>query len=113
MRLLVCGGRGFDDWFKFNQAVSLLPFRPSIVIHGEAKGADSMAKQWAMSQGIYPVGIPALWGKYDKAAGGKRNQAMIDIMKPEYVLAFPGGSGTADMVNRAIKNNITVWEPYK
>ena len=29
------------------------------------------------------------------------NQQMLDIGKPDLVLAFPGGSGTADMVAKA------------
>jgi hypothetical protein len=30
-----------------------------------------------------------------------RNQAMLDYGKPDLVVAFPGGKGTADMVRRA------------
>jgi hypothetical protein len=35
---------------------------------------------------------------------------MIDEGKPELVIAFPGGSGTADMVRRARAANIPVIE---
>lgn len=36
-----------------------------------------------------------------KAAGPIRNQRMLDEGKPDLVVAFPGGRGTADMVRRA------------
>ena len=35
---------------------------------------------------------------------------MIDIGKPEFVIAFPGGNGTADMVEKAKEANIKVLE---
>ena len=38
---------------------------------------------------------------------------MIDEHKPDLVLAFPGGRGTADMIKRAIAAGIEVREPTK
>jgi len=39
-----------------------------------------------------------------------RNQKMLDDNKVDLVVAFPGGKGTADMVERAKKANIEVRE---
>lgn len=39
--------------------------------------------------------------KHGRAAGPIRNQQMLDEGKPHLVVAFPGGTGTADMVRRA------------
>jgi hypothetical protein len=36
--------------------------------------------------------------------------SMIDEGKPDLVVAFPGGRGTADMVKRAKKANVEVIE---
>jgi hypothetical protein len=70
-----------------------------MIIHGGASGADRLAGEWAASRGI-PVEVhPADWQKYGRAAGPIRNQQMID-RKPDMVVAFPGGRGTADMVRR-------------
>ena len=110
--VLVCGGRDFNDWAMFNQAMSSLPKKPSLIVHGDAPGADTMAKLWAKSNGIYPVAIPELWNTYGKPAGNKRNMAMALIMNPDYVVAFPGGTGTDDMVSVAEEMAITVWRPY-
>ena len=46
------------------------------------------------------------WKKYGKKAGPLRNQQMLEEGKPDLVVAFPGGNGTADMVRRAKKANI-------
>ena len=51
---------------------------------------------------------PADWKKYGKSAGPLRNQRMIDEGKPDLVVAFPGGVGTADMISRAKAYNISV-----
>lgn len=112
MKVLICGGRDYVGYHDLEVAMSKLPFKVTVVVHGDAKGADTMGKMWAMSNGIFAVGIPALWDAHKNGAGPKRNQAMIDIMSPEYCVALPGGNGTDDMVIRCEKHNIPVWRPY-
>jgi len=46
------------------------------------------------------------------SAGGDRNQQIIDDGKLDGVVAFPGGTGTADMIRRAKKAGLEVWKPY-
>lgn len=72
------------------------------VIHGGCEGADMCAAQWATKRGIPAQEFAADWNKYGKAAGPIRNQRMLDEGKPDVVLVFPGGSGTADMTRRAL-----------
>jgi hypothetical protein len=113
MRVLVCGGRDYNNYSGVELALNKLPVKPTVIIHGDAKGADTLAKMWAMSNGVYPVAIPALWDYFgNRAAGPKRNQAMLDIMSPDYCVAFPGKTGTADMIQRCIIRGIPVWQPY-
>jgi len=54
--------------------------------------------------------VRAKWSKHGRAAGPIRNQEMIDECKPDLVVAFPGGRGTADMVRRAKAAGIRVIE---
>ena len=99
IRLLVCGGRGYDNWpvvrreLDANQPVAFL-------IHGGASGADRLAGKWADVNGVPTIVFPANW-RQGKKAGPMRNQLMIDEGKPDLVIAFPGGRGTDDMVRRA------------
>lgn len=123
MKVLVCGGRNFDkyeawNWLEANchrvisEAFSTFkPIKITKLIHGGAKGADEGAAEWGVSEPYCKViEFKADWKKHGKAAGPIRNQKMIDQGKPDLVIAFPGGRGTADMVRRATQAGIAVWE---
>lgn len=110
-RVLVCGGREFDNWNRLVSAMErngVFPINTVAIIQGGAKGADFLAKTWAKSVGIPVDEYPADWKTHGKAAGGIRNQKMLDEGKPDLVIAFPGGAGTADMVRRAEKAGVPV-----
>lgn len=81
-----------------------------IIISGKARGVDSAAIDWAITQWAQWEEYPADWKKYGNRAGPIRNQQMIDEGKPDLVIAFPGGGGTADMVRRSKKAGIPVME---
>lgn len=112
MRVLVCGGRGFDDLVLFDHTMDeLRRHNPiSAIIHGGAPGADTMASFWAGFACIPIEVYHANWAKHGKAAGPRRNQRMLDEGKPDLVVAFPGGRGTADMVRRAKAAEVQVME---
>lgn len=110
---LICGGRDFTDEAMFGNAIGdLIRLRglPSKIIEGGAKGADRMARTWAGQKAIEVKTEEADWNKYGKAAGHIRNQAMLDKYKPDFVVAFPGGKGTASMIDKARKAGIDVAE---
>ena len=114
MRVLVCGGRDFDDYnLLADTLLGLLEQYGSkdvIFISGRARGADSLGEWFAKANNYELLVFPADWGKFGKAAGFIRNQQMIDEGKPDLVVAFPGGRGTQDMVKRAKKHGIKVDE---
>ena len=113
MRVLICGGRDYQDRRGVFAALDRLHAKRGIgcVIHGGAAGADFLAGAWADERGITTATFPADWSTHGLAAGPLRNQQMIDEGKPDGVIAFPGGAGTADMVERARRAGVTVWEP--
>jgi peptidoglycan/xylan/chitin deacetylase (PgdA/CDA1 family) len=103
VRILFCGDRYWTDK-KVILAV-MRKLRPSVVIEGEAKGADSLARESAKELGIEVFPFPADWSTYGRAAGPIRNKLMLDEGHPELVVAFhdnlPASKGTRDMVSRA------------
>ena len=106
-RVLVCGGRDFADYEMLSEALdALMPV--AVIIHGGAKGADRLAGQYAESHQIEQWAFPALWEKYGKGAGPVRNAQMLREGKPEIVIAFPGGKGTANMVKLAREAGVPV-----
>lgn len=113
MRILVCGGREFDNWGVLCSELDKQLFgreRLVYIIQGGAKGADFLARVWAKFRNCPQEEYPANWKKYGRGAGGIRNQQMLDEGKPDLVVAFPGGTGTADMVRRAKKSGVKVLE---
>lgn len=111
MRVLVCGGRDFSDSDFLHETLREIPMITGI-IHGDAYGADRLADDWARAMGIpaHPEPVTdALYQKYGRYKAPKiRNQRMLDLHKPDVVVAFPGGGGTADMVRRAEKAGVPV-----
>lgn len=112
LRVLVCGGRDFEDRRLLICTLDALHRERGIgvVINGGAPGADTLAKNWALMRGIDVQTYAANWAEHGRAAGPKRNQRMIDEGKPDLVVAFAGGKGTADMVRRARGAKIEVME---
>jgi len=100
---LVCGGRDYADRERVREILddihALTPI--TTLVHGAAPGADSLAFEWAIANNIPARSFPADWQKHGKAAGPIRNQQMLDEGRPDIVVAFPGGRGTADMVTRS------------
>jgi len=99
VRVLVCGGRDYNDRETVGRVLSNL--NPSLVIEGGATGADRLARLWAARTTTDVDTYEADWRTHGKAAGPIRNQRMLDEGKPDLVVAFPGGRGTADMIRRA------------
>lgn len=110
MRILVCGGRNFDNaqWLRttLNELYRGVPV--SALIEGGAKGADRMARQWAIDENIPVETFEADWHAHGPGAGPLRNKRMLEEGKPDEVVAFPGGLGTANMVKQARRAGIVV-----
>jgi hypothetical protein len=109
-KVLVCGGRDFTDQNAVFNALDILRKGTELtVIQGGATGADALARKWcALQPNVNMINEPADWRAHGRAAGPIRNQLMIDKHKPDVVIAFAGGKGTADMVRRAKAAGILV-----
>lgn len=112
MKILVTGGRAYVDrqtLFDTLDGIHAL-YHVSCVVHGRAAGADRLAGRWADSRNIRQVGYPAQWKTQGPMAGPIRNEKMYIREKPELVVAFPGGPGTADCKARAAKHGVQLIE---
>jgi hypothetical protein len=112
MKVLVCGGRDYADARALDEALDALHRETAItrLIHGAARGADSLAAAWAKSRCIPELAFPADWKRDGKAAGFVRNARMLREGRPALVVAFPGGKGTAHMVKLARDAGVPVRE---
>jgi hypothetical protein len=114
MRVLVCGGRDYQDREAVDRALDHLHSkrRITLLIDGGQTGADTLAHEWAKRNGVAPQREFAKWGELGGAAGPIRNKAMLDKWKPEGVVAFPGHRGTANMIKQARVAGLKVWRPF-
>lgn len=108
-----------QDWADKLLDTLGLPPEQVILVTGDAKGFDTLAKVWAAKTGAYRiVKFPALWkpqgpdAATDRGAGPKRNQAMVEFSKHMASLGckvvvvaatVDGTKGTADMIRRCRK----------
>lgn len=110
MRLLVCGDREWSNYKMILRVVKEL--QPDLVIEGEARGADSLARKAAEELAIPVLACPADWEQYGRAAGPIRNRLMLKKGTPDLVCAFHDdlekSKGTKDMVTAARKAGLEV-----
>lgn len=114
--MLVYGGRTYDNKTRlFAELDAIHRETPvTVVIHGDARGADRLGKFWAQQQqGIKIEPYPADWDDlqahdakvvkredgsfYNANAGRDRNRRMMLEGMPDIAVEFAGGSGTANM----------------
>jgi len=110
-RILVCGDREWRNWAPMMR--ELLKFDPqSVIIEGEARGADWLSRHLGEYLGFNIEPYPANWDQFGgpgqppvRAAGPIRNTQMLREGKPSWVLAFHEdinkSKGTADMLKQA------------
>lgn len=109
--VLVCGGRDYADRATVWRVLDRVADRVEVaaIRHGCARGADTLAGEWARERRVPEQRYPADWRMHGKGAGTRRNQTMLDAGGVACVVAFPGGAGTADMVRRARAAGLPVW----
>lgn len=112
LRVVVFGGRNYDDAERVDAVLDgLHEKRPiGLVIHGGARGADTLGGLWGARRGVHVCVFPANWTLHEKAAGPIRNQAMVDWGLPQLGVKFPGQNGTSDMLRRMRAAGIKVVE---
>lgn len=107
--VLVCGSRTWTDRVTIRAWLTRLP-ACSVIVHGAAPGADTIAGEEAAALGFTVRSYPARWETEGNAAGPLRNQRMLDSERVTLVLAFTHAlvkpartpTGTGDMVVRAV-----------
>jgi hypothetical protein len=102
VRVLVTGDRNWTDVEKVAAVLSKLP-SDTVLVHGAARGADTIAGVVGEALGFKVIPVPADWNKHGRAAGPIRNRAMLRDHGPfDLVCVFhpdlAASKGTADMV---------------
>jgi len=116
-RVLACGGRDYADRSRVFHILdnalraATLAERTFVLIHGGARGADSLSGLWAEARQVSDVRVyKADWETHKRSAGHIRNQKMLTESRPHVIIAFEGGKGTAHMVSIGKKAGVPVYE---
>ncbi len=112
MKIIVCGGRDYDNYSRLYHILDDLNDEAPIshIIVGGASGADHWGEAWAYHNRIPFTVFKTDWKTHGRAAGPIRNERMLKEGKPDLVVAFPGGRGTRNMVSLAKASGVEVIE---
>lgn len=110
MKIVVTGGRDYamtaGDYRFLATVVQLL--RPTQFLTNGRPGVPAQAEAWARQHGIPVQRIEADWVAARKAPETRRNTTLANLA--DAVVAFPGGTGTADMIAKARQKKLPVHE---
>jgi hypothetical protein len=116
MIVVVTGSRDWKRADILNKALDTLS--PTLVFHGGARGADTLAGKWCDEKGVDCLIVPALWTGHGKQAGTLRNKRMLELAKmiaessqsSIKVAAFPlpDSIGTKHCMSQAKKMGIAI-----
>jgi len=118
VKVLVCGSRDWCNEAVVRKALTLLPVG-TVIIHGGARGADTIADTIARALKFEVRVYPADWIGGGKAAGPIRNSRMLREQHPDeqgvridkgiaFSTHFHTSRGTLDMATKMSKENIPV-----
>jgi len=111
MKILICGDRKWTDEQKIIDVLFPYVFKNPTIIHGAAKGADTIGGRIAKVYNLRVNPYRSDWSKHGKSAGPIRNRDMLKL-NPDVVLAFHNNldesKGTKDMISIAREAGIEV-----
>ena len=111
MRTIIAGSRTIKDETILPKLIPTLPWNISLVISGNASGADTLGEIWAYNNKIEIEYYRPDWrpgGRYDPAAGFKRNKIMA-INGEALILLWDGQSnGSRNMLEYSKKYKLLI-----
>lgn len=118
-RIVVCGGRDFDDYKllkltlkEYINGLDIVDLNQIVVISGAARGADTLGEHFAYDYQIAVRIFPAKWDELGKRAGWVRNAEMAKYAAEKHgvLFAFWDGKsrGTKNMIDLANRYGLEV-----
>ena len=110
MKVVITGGRDFNEKKYIHEQLDKIHSETPItlLVQGNAIGADILSGMWATKNKIKMLTVKADWDKFGNKAGLIRNIEMADMYDYDMVIAFPGGRGTAHMIEYCESRNMNI-----
>ena len=98
MKIIIAGGRDFDNYNMVEQTMKNLDLLVTEIVCGCAAGADRLGEKWAINNGIKVTYFPAGWDNYGTSAGFIRNAEMAEYAAYLVACGDMKISGTKHMI---------------
>ena len=108
MKVIIAGGRDFDDYLLLLQAVVKADFGITEVVSGGAPGADTLGELFARDLDLLLKRFPADWKRLGRAAGPIRNGEMAQYADALIAMWDGVSTGTANMIKQATERGLKV-----
>lgn len=118
MRIIISGGRDFDDYDLLCEKVDRFilmsheKISDILIVSGKAKGADLLGEKYALENNIECKTFIPKWDELGKSAGYIRNYEMIKYAKEDkgVLIVFwdKKSKETKHCIDNAIKEKLTV-----
>lgn len=108
MRTIIAGSRDCTDKKYLLAALEECGWLPTVVISGDARGADTLGEEWAIENDIPVEKFPADWATYGKSAGFLRNEEMAKNADALIALWDGQSTGTKHMIACAKKHGLKI-----
>ncbi len=110
MRTIIAGSRSITNYDLVENYIETAPWRPAVVISGDAAGVDTLAARWAEAKGIKVEHYPAEWDRYGRRAGFIRNSRMADVAEALLLIWDGKSPGSAMMKKIAAAKGLAIHE---
>jgi hypothetical protein len=110
LKAIIAGGRDFIDDVNHKKWLIDIIIKEDIneIVCGMARGADMYGYKVGKELGLSIKEFPALWDKYGKSAGYRRNVEMANYA--DICILIPGGKGTKHMENIAREKKLLIFK---
>lgn len=111
-RIAFTSGPAYQDhqriWRVLDKVLAKYP--DMVLLHGSnPTGGEHIAALWARSRKVAQIAFRPDWDRFQKAAPFRRNDQML-AMLPKAVVACPGNGINANLVDKARKMGISLWQ---
>lgn len=109
MKIIIAGGRDFDNYLLLLEAVVKSGFDVTEVVSGGAPGADTLGELFARDMDLPMKRFPADWNRHGRAAGPIRNGEMAEYGDALIAMWDGVSTGTANMIKQATERGLKVY----
>lgn len=109
MRVIIAGGRDYNNYETLLDAVEESGFRIDVVVSGGAAGVDHLGEIYAAEMNLKLAVFNADWSTHGRAAGPIRNRKMSENADALIAIWDGKSRGTKNMIETATKKGLFVY----